>query len=110
MPKSPEEMAASMFANVEEKTGKTLDAWLKIITKTKLAKHREILNHLKAEHGVTHGYANLIASKALESDEPPANDETLVEAISRSEGRAASDLRQSGRDRPAVRQRCPDLA
>ena len=30
MAKSPEEMAASMIANLKEKTGKTLDAWLKI--------------------------------------------------------------------------------
>ena len=30
MAKSPEEMAAAMINNMKEKTGKTLDAWLKI--------------------------------------------------------------------------------
>ncbi len=80
MPKSPEEMAASMVANLEEKTGKKLDAWLKIVAKTKLAKHREILNHLKQEHDVTHGYASLIATKALEGDGPAQSGNELVDA------------------------------
>lgn len=79
MAKSPEEMAASMVANLKEKTGKTLDQWLKIVKKTKLAKHGEIRNHLKSEHGMTHGYAGLIATKALEADAPPATGDSLVD-------------------------------
>ncbi|MBC8353355.1 MAG: DUF4287 domain-containing protein [Planctomycetes bacterium] len=80
MPQSPEEMAAAMLANMKEKSGKTIEAWLKIVAKTKLAKHREILNHLKSEHGVTYGYASLIATKALDSGEPPATGGDLVDA------------------------------
>jgi len=53
MPKSPEEMAAAMLANMEEKTGKRLEHWLKVVKKTRLAGHRQILNHLKSEHGIT---------------------------------------------------------
>lgn len=74
MPTSPEEMAAAMIANMPEKTGKPLDAWLKIVKTaqrkdaTGLAKHGQIVKHLKAEHGMTHGFANLVAHKALESD------------------------------------------
>lgn len=78
MAKSPEEMAATMIANLKGNTGKTLDQWLKVVKKTKLEKQREILNHLKSEHGVTHGYANLIASKYLQGDKPAAGDD-LVE-------------------------------
>lgn len=68
MAKNPEDMAASMIANMKEKTGKTLPQWLKITKATKLAKHGEIVKLLKSEHDVTHGFANLIAHKTLESD------------------------------------------
>ena len=74
MPKSPEEMADSMIANLKEKTGKTLDQWLKLVSKEKLTKHGELVKHLKTEHGVTHGFANLIAHKALKSDAGSTDD------------------------------------
>jgi Domain of unknown function (DUF5655)/Domain of unknown function (DUF4287) len=64
---TPEEMAQSMIANMEAKTGKPLDAWLKHVSTLNLAKHGEIVKHLKSEHGVTHGFANLIAHSALKS-------------------------------------------
>jgi len=67
MAKSPEEMTASMIANIPEKTGKTLPQWLKITKASKLSKHGEIVKLLKSEHGVTHGFANLIAHKTLEA-------------------------------------------
>ncbi len=66
MPKSPEEMRASMIQKLPETTGKSLDEWLKIIRAAKLAKHGEIVKFLKSEHGLTHGYANLIALRALQ--------------------------------------------
>jgi len=78
MPKSPEEMAASMVANLAEKTGKDLDAWLKITRASGLAKHGQILNLLKKEHGVSHGFANLIAHYTLAGDQPVAKDDLLA--------------------------------
>ena len=76
MPKSPEEMAAAMIANMKEKTGKTMPQWIKIAKTSKLNKHGEIVKHLKAEHGMTHGFANLVAHKTLDSFSPaqPAAD------------------------------------
>ena len=68
MPKSPEEMAAAMIANMKDKTGKTLEQWLVVAKKTGGAKHGEIVKALKADHGLTHGYANLVAHKLLKSD------------------------------------------
>lgn len=68
MAQTPDEMAESMVANLEEKTGKTLDQWLRITAKSTLKKHGELVKFLKTKHGVTHGYANLIAHKALRSD------------------------------------------
>ena len=67
MPKSPDDMAAAMIANLKEKTGKTLPEWLRALEKAKLPKHGQIVKHLKTDHGVTHGFANLIAHKAMEA-------------------------------------------
>jgi len=80
MAKSPEEMLESMVANLKEKTGKALPQWLKITKASKLAKHGELVKFLKSEHGVTHGYANLIAQRTLAGADgsAPAGDD-LVE-------------------------------
>lgn len=71
MANSPEEMAASMVANMREKTGKTLDQWLKIVMQSGAAKHGEIVKQLKAEHGIGHGYANMIAHYHLNAASLP---------------------------------------
>ena len=62
---TPEEMAASMRANLKEKTGKTMAQWLKLTKAAELEKHGQIVKLLKSEHGVGHGYANLIAHETL---------------------------------------------
>ncbi|MCH9650499.1 MAG: DUF4287 domain-containing protein [Deltaproteobacteria bacterium] len=67
MAKSPEEMAQSMIANLKEKTGKSLPEWLKITTSNDLEKHGQLVKMLKTDHGITHGFANLIAHKTLET-------------------------------------------
>ncbi len=66
MPKTPEEMELSMIQNLPEKTGKSLDQWLKITTRSGLEKHGAIVKLLKSEHGIGHGFANLIAHKTLQ--------------------------------------------
>lgn len=68
MAKSPEEMANQMVANMKEKTGKTLQQWLKIAKSMGLEKHGQIVKALKTDHGMTHGFANLVAHKHLKSD------------------------------------------
>ena len=77
MAKSPEEMAAAMIANLKEKTGKTLEQWKKIVAKTKLEKHGQIVKHLKGEHAVTHGFANLIAHEFLNKAKPGQTDDLV---------------------------------
>ena len=66
---SPEDMLKSMIANMPEKTGKSLEDWLGIVKASGLEKHGEIMKLLKGEHGMTHGYANLVSSKARETGE-----------------------------------------
>ncbi|MEE8170484.1 MAG: DUF4287 domain-containing protein, partial [Phycisphaerae bacterium] len=68
MAKSPQEMVAAMLRNLAEKTGKTFAQWLKIAGAAKCVKHGELVKHLKAKHGLTHGYANMIAHKSLKTD------------------------------------------
>lgn len=51
----------TMIQNLKEKTGKSLDEWVKIAKASKLEKHGEILKFLKTEHALGHGYANLVA-------------------------------------------------
>ena len=68
MPASPDDMAATMVANMKSKTGKTLEQWLAIAKKTGAEKHGQIVKALKTDHGLTHGYANLVAHKLLKSD------------------------------------------
>nr|WP_070960340.1 DUF4287 domain-containing protein [Hyphomonas sp. Mor2] len=65
MAKSPEELAQTMIDNMPEKTGKSLEAWQTIVAASGAAKHGEIMKLLKGEHGVTHGFANLIAQKCI---------------------------------------------
>ena len=78
MASSPEEQLATMLANIPEKTGKPLEAWLKIIASSSLAKHGQIVKLLKSEHGMTHGFANLVAHRALGGGE--ASGEDLIAA------------------------------
>ncbi len=73
MAKSPEEMLATMVANMKEKTGKTLAQWVKIAKGSKLEKHGQIVKFLKSDHGMTHGFANLVAAESLGSISHPAD-------------------------------------
>lgn len=61
-PIDPAEQA--MIDALPDKTGRDLDAWLAHLRETGLEKHGAIMGHLKKEHGVTHGYANLITQYA----------------------------------------------
>lgn len=68
MAASPEEQTAKMVQSLQSTTGKTIEQWLALTKKSGKAKHGELVTWLKAEHGITHGYANLIAHMTLKSD------------------------------------------
>jgi len=70
-----------MVANLPEKTGKSLADWKSLLGSSGLSKHGEMVSLLKKEHGVTHGFANLIVHEfrgGVVSAPPSAGD--LVEA------------------------------
>lgn len=78
MAKTPEEMEATMVANLKDKTGRSLTEWLAIAKASRLEKHGALVNHLKGEFDLTHGYANLVAHKHLASSASAAAPDDLV--------------------------------
>ena len=59
---------AKMIANLETNTGRSLAHWVSLAKGSGQAKHGQMVAWLKAEQGLTHGYANLVAHKAMASD------------------------------------------
>lgn len=81
MATSPEEGMASLFRNLETSTGKSLATWISDARSAGIGKHKPLVEHLKQEHGLPHGYANQIALRALAPDDAPsAGSEALIEA------------------------------
>jgi len=72
MAPSPDEQLQTMIANLPEKTGKSLEQWTAHLKKRGLSAHREIMAELKGEHGVSHGYANLVSQMVRRGDEVTA--------------------------------------
>jgi hypothetical protein len=68
MAKSAADMEAVMIAGFKERTGKTFDQWLALAKKSGAGKHGALVAHLKSEHGLTHGYANMVALKHFKTD------------------------------------------
>ena len=75
-----EDAVASMIANMKANTGKSLDEWLKVTAKAKLTKHGDIVKMLKTDHGLGHGFANLVAHGTLNSDAGSSEDDDLLAA------------------------------
>lgn len=75
---TPEEQAAAQARNLEKMTGKSLAQWASLVKKSGAQKHGEMVKWLKAEQGLTHGYANLVAHEARKSAASHADDGDLV--------------------------------
>ena len=56
-----DEATLSMVRNLEAKTGKSLADWVTLVRGSGQEKHGQMVAWLKSEHGLGHGYANLIA-------------------------------------------------
>jgi len=53
---------ASYFPSIEKTYGQPIAHWMGMIEGVKELKHMEIVNHLKAEHGLGHGHANALVA------------------------------------------------
>jgi predicted transport protein len=73
-----EEQIANQIANIERSTGKSLADWIAIVQASGLEKHGEQVAMLKADHGLGHGNANLIAIKAREASGGGALDDAAL--------------------------------
>lgn len=56
-----DDATATMIANLEAKTGKSMAEWVKLVQAERLPKHGAMVAFLKSKHGLGHGYANLVA-------------------------------------------------
>ncbi|WP_299226918.1 DUF5655 domain-containing protein [uncultured Psychroserpens sp.] len=61
-----------------EKTGKSLDYWIKVVKASQIDKHKAIIEFLKNEYGFTHGYANFVSLKARKADAESIDDKDLL--------------------------------
>jgi hypothetical protein len=57
----PRTIMGPMADSLEATTGRSVEDWLVIVRGLDLQRHGEILAALKRDHGLTHGYANLLA-------------------------------------------------
>jgi hypothetical protein len=64
---------ATQLANIEKRTGKSLDALAKIVKSSGLTKHGEIRDMLKRDLGMGHGDANTLVHHVLTPDAPAGN-------------------------------------
>lgn len=66
----------NMIRNLEDKTGRSLADWAALARGSGHEKHGQIVTWLKGEHGLGHGYANLVAleSRGALSLDAPADD------------------------------------
>ncbi len=72
---------ANMAVNLEQKTGRSMSEWIEVVLASGKAQHGEMLSYLKEQHGLTHGYANLVAHAAREKAAGgPVGEEDLVTA------------------------------
>jgi uncharacterized protein DUF4287 len=63
-----EKAIATQLANIEKRSGKSLDELTAIIRASGLAKHGEIRDMLKRDLGLGHGDANTLTHHVLKSD------------------------------------------
>ncbi|WP_372351384.1 DUF4287 domain-containing protein [Streptomyces sp. KL116D] len=59
---------ASYFPSIEKKYGEPIAHWQGLIRSSPLTKHMELVNWLKAEHGLGHGHANALVAQTLAED------------------------------------------
>lgn len=73
--------AASYIAGLEKKTGLPLEHWIQLVKSWGPAKHMELVKRLKDEHGISHGYANMVVHMATGESSLTLSDTALEEEM-----------------------------
>ncbi|MBI3141535.1 MAG: DUF4287 domain-containing protein [Bacteroidetes bacterium] len=68
----------TMMENLRKNTGKSLDEWAQLVREQALDKHGQMMAYLKGTHGLTHGFANLVAHAARSTPSVNQSDENLL--------------------------------
>ncbi|MFF4657898.1 DUF4287 domain-containing protein [Streptomyces sp. NPDC001381] len=56
---------AAYFPSIEKKYGRPIVEWQDLIRAAPPTRHMELVNWLKAEHGLGHGHANALVAHTL---------------------------------------------
>jgi hypothetical protein len=56
---------ASYFPSIEPKYGQPISHWQTLIRAQQPARHMDLVNFLKEEHGLGHGHANALVAATL---------------------------------------------
>ena len=82
-PKTPWEMFRAMKANIAERTGKTFDEWIAVARESGITRFKALTDHMKSEHGMTHGYAQMVAWGVIDPARLTAGnqDQEMVDAL-----------------------------
>lgn len=60
---------AAYFPSIEKNYGQPIAHWMTVLNEVKGQKHLEMVNFLKAEHGIGHGHANALVAHYREQPE-----------------------------------------
>ncbi len=77
---SVDDAVQSQARNIEQATGRSMDAWVALVKASGHERHTAIMAWLKAEHGFSHGNANLVALISKRGSVAGGGDE-LVDAM-----------------------------
>lgn len=96
----------TMLDNLQKNTGKSLEEWKQIVSESGIQKHNDIVKFLKAEHGFTHGFANMVALKSKGTDSGSAESPELLiekqylgkESLKPLYDKLVAELKQFGED------------
>jgi hypothetical protein len=70
MPNEKPKGPASYFPSIESKYGQPIEHWLTITRNLRGMTHMEMVNRLKADHGLGHGHANAVVAFVLAASKP----------------------------------------
>lgn len=77
----PNDMWDTVDAGLRKNSGRGLDEWVAEAKASGIEKHKALVDWLKAERGLTHGYANSVALKHFGSDASSIGDDDLMTAM-----------------------------
>ena len=66
--------------NIEQSTGRSMDDWVAAVKASGKERHNDVVSWLKAEHGFSHGNANLVALTAKRGS-PTGGGDALLDAM-----------------------------